>query len=295
MGPILGESFVPRGGGSPFGSYVPVVVEEGVLAGTPPPPPLSLASYNLVGGSPPGLGATYTAGLAYGGPGPVSRPLSPLPERFAGFGTWNELIAGGVVDRSYIEQEAERRKQEVDRAMDNQLARLESQCLEQCATIQQQAEYHTQMAERQIENSKRQHLAHISRQAELQTYAITQRAEVEKGRLGAEACRALTQQAEREKAAVLHESMRRAEDVWRQSQRALLEQAQRSKMDIDVQAQRRAADIEREARQAVSRVYISPSSTLPPVGAFGGPPAVGTLEPPRPGGSFVAPVPVIPV
>ena len=46
-----------------------------------------------------------------------------------GFGTWNELIAGGVVDRSYIEQEAERRKQEIDRAMDNQLAQLEAQLL----------------------------------------------------------------------------------------------------------------------------------------------------------------------
>merc|ERR1712187_1081262 len=132
------------------------------------------------------------------------------------------------------------------------------QCQEQRASIQQQAEYHTQMAERQIESHKRQNLAHLSRQEELQAYAILQRAETEKGRLGQEAARALSQQSEREKAAVLHDAVRKAEDIWRQSQRALLEQAQKAKADIDAQAHQRTADIEREVRQAVSRVYISP-------------------------------------
>merc|ERR1719352_1137515 len=178
-------------------------------------------------------------------------------DRVAGLGTWSELIAGGVVDRPYIEQEAQRRKQEVDRAMDNQLALLENHCMEQCASIKQQAEYHTQMAEKQIEGHKRQHLAQIARQAELQSFAIVQKAEMEKGRLGQEAYRALSQQTEREKAAVLHDAMRKAEDVWLQSQRSLMEQAQKAKADIDVQAQRRSADIEREAREAVSRIYIS--------------------------------------
>merc|ERR1712014_514063 len=133
--------------------------------------------------------------------------------------------------------------------------------------IQQQAEYHTQMAERQIESHKRQNLAHVSRQAELQAYAIIQRAETEKGRLGQEAARALSQQSEREKAAVLHDSIRKAEEIWRQSQRALLEQAQKAKADIDAQAHQRTADIEREARQAVARVYISPHSAMAPIGA----------------------------
>merc|ERR1711879_726465 len=104
----------------------------------------------------------------------------------------------------------------------------------------------------------------IARQAELQGYAIVQKAEMEKGRLGQEAYRALAQQSEREKAAVLHEAMRKAEDVWRHSQRALLEQAQKAKADIDVQAQRRAMDIEKDAREAVSRVYISPQGPLGP-------------------------------
>lgn len=179
-------------------------------------------------------------------------------DRIAGLGTWSELIAGGVVDRPYIEQEAERRKQEIDRQMDNQLAQLESTCQEQCASIKQQAEYHTQMAEKQIEGHKRQHLAQIARQAELQAYAIVQKSEMEKGRLGQEAYRALAQQSEREKAAVLHDSMRKAEDVWRYSQRQLMEQAQKAKADIDVEAHRRATDIEKEARDAVSRIYLSP-------------------------------------
>merc|ERR1719183_831143 len=112
-------------------------------------------------------------------------------ERIAGLGTWSELIAGGVVDRPYIEQEAERRKQEIDRAMDNQMAQLENHCAEKCASIKQQAEYHAQMAEKQIENHKRQNLGQIARQAELQAYAILQKAEMEKSRIGQEAYRAL--------------------------------------------------------------------------------------------------------
>merc|ERR1719324_849332 len=185
-------------------------------------------------------------------------------DRTGGLGSWSELIAGGIVDRPYIEQEAERRKQEVDRQMDNQLAQLESHCQEQCASIKQQAEYHAQMAEKQIENHKRQHLGQVARQAELQAYSILQKAEMEKARLGQEAYRALAQQSEREKASVLHDAMRKAEDVWRHSQRALMEQAQKAKADIDVQAQRRTTDIEKEAREAVSRVYLSPQGPLGP-------------------------------
>lgn len=204
-------------------------------------------------------------------------------DRIVGLGTWSELIAGGVVDRPYIEQEAERRKQEIDRHLDNQMAQMETHCQEQCSSIKQQAEYHTQMSEKQIEQHKRQHLAQIARQAELQSYAILQKAEMEKGRLGQEAYRALAVQSEREKAAVLHEAMRKAEDLWRHQQRALMEQAQKAKADIDVQAQRRAMDIEKDAREAVSRVYISPQgplasgqpvlvgpATVSPLGSFGG-------------------------
>merc|ERR1712137_1010009 len=113
----------------------------------------------------------------------------------------------------------------------------------------------------------KQHQAHITRQAEIQAYAILQRTDMEKGRLGQEAARALAQQSEREKAAVLHDAVRKAEDIWRQSQRALLEQAQKAKADIDAQAHQRTADIEREAREAVSRVYISPHSSMAPIGA----------------------------
>jgi len=181
--------------------------------------------------------------------------VSGLP---SGFGTWNELIAGGVVDRSYIEQEAERRKQEIDRAMEDQVVQLENQCQEQRTSIQQQAEYHTQMAERQIESHKKQHQTHVTRQAEIQAYSILQRADMEKGRLGQEAARALSQQSEREKAVVLHDAMRKAEDVWRESQRALLEQAQKKKAEIDLQAKKRTEEIEAAVRQAVSKVYISP-------------------------------------
>lgn len=183
-----------------------------------------------------------------------------------GLGTWSELIAGGVVDKDYIEQEAERRKQEIDRAMDAQIARLEDQCQEHRSSIVQQAEYHTQMAEKQIEGHKRQHIANVTRQAELQAYSILQRVEIEKGRLGQEAARALTRRSEHEKATLLHESVRRTEEVWRQSQRALLEQAQKSKAEIDLQTQRRTADVEREVREAVSRLYLSPHSPMAPVG-----------------------------
>lgn len=93
-----------------------------------------------------------------------------------------------------------------------------------------------------------------------------QRADMEKGRLGAEAARALSQQSEREKAMVLHNAMREAEEIWRQSQRALLEQAQKKKAEIDVQARKRTEQIEAELRQAASRVYISPQSAAHPLG-----------------------------
>mmetsp|Transcript_127878 Transcript_127878/g.408899 ORF Transcript_127878/g.408899 Transcript_127878/m.408899 type:complete len:142 (-) Transcript_127878:252-677(-) len=122
------------------------------------------------------------------------------------------------------------------------------------------------MADRQIESHKKQHQAHVTRQAEMQAYSIMQRAELEKGRLGQEAARSLSQQSEREKAMVLHEAMRQAEEIWRQSQRALLEQAQKKKAEIDVQARKRTEEIEAQVRQAVSRVYISPHSAMSPLG-----------------------------
>eukprot|EP00747_Dinoflagellata_sp_TGD_P032771 gnl/TRDRNA2_/TRDRNA2_136201_c0_seq1.p1 gnl/TRDRNA2_/TRDRNA2_136201_c0~~gnl/TRDRNA2_/TRDRNA2_136201_c0_seq1.p1 ORF type:complete len:311 (+),score=68.64 gnl/TRDRNA2_/TRDRNA2_136201_c0_seq1:33-935(+) len=268
----------PPGNASPMpgGPYPPQSMLPSPLASQPP----YSAGFNSYA-QPPGPGqgpyaggAGYSAGLAFsegsGRPGAAAAGPSGGGGSFNGLGnlgTWNELIAGGVVDKHYIEQEAERRKQEIDRALDIQLAQLESSHQEQKNSVQQQAEYHTQMAERQIESHKRQHIAHITRQAEMQALAILQRAEMEKGRLGQEACRALSAQSEKEKATVLHEAMRKAEDVWRQSQRTLLEQAQKAKSEIDTQAQRRTADIEREARQAVSRIYISPMSPNAPVGA----------------------------
>lgn len=226
--------------------------------------------------------------LRGGPPAPSYSPSGPNDggygfDRMASLGTWSELIAGGIVDTPYIEQEAERRKLEIDRQMDNQLAQLESQCQEQSASIKQQAEYHTQMAEKQIEGHKRQHLAQVARQAELQSYAIVQKAEMEKGRLGQEAYRALSQQSEREKAAILHAAMRKAEDVWRQSQRQLMEEAQRAKANIDVEAQRQAHDIEKEAREAVSRVYVSPQAALgngSPFGLPSGASPMGSFSPP---------------
>ncbi|CAE8607665.1 unnamed protein product [Polarella glacialis] len=202
-------------------------------------------------------GQECRASTAGGGFGGLSAP--------AGLGTWGELIAVGVVDRAYIEKEAERRKKEIDRATDKQLADMENECMEQRSTIQQQAEYHTQMAEKQIEGHKRQHQAHIMRQAEIQAYAILQRADMEKGSLGHEAARALSIQSEREKAAIQYEAMQKAEDMWRQSQRALLEQAQKAKLDIELQAKKRTEDVEQQVREAVSRVYIS-ANTANPVG-----------------------------
>jgi len=255
-------AYVPQGAGS-----------GGIQSFLPPPVPGARPGQEFLGEKggekPPGT----EAAAPYMGPGLNRSSMAPFDagfgmDRTAGLGSWSELIAGGVVDRPYIEQEAERRKQEIDRQMDNQLAQIESQCQEQTASIKQQADYHTQMAEKQIEGHKRQHLAQVARQAELQGYAIVQKAEMEKGRLGQEAYRALAQQSEREKAAVLHEAMRKAEDVWRHSQRALMEQAQKAKADIDVQAHRRATDIEKEAREAISRVYLSPNGAL---GVGGGP------------------------
>lgn len=249
-----------------------------------------------LGQGPPGWAHVPSAGCGLAGVGGSPYEASGAPGGSGGLsstlGTWNELIAGGVVDRAFIEQEAERRKQEIDRAMEDHIVQLENRCREQLSSIKQQAEYHTQMAEQQIESHKKQHLAHISRQAEIQAYSILQRAEAEKGRLGQEAARALSQQSEREKAVVLHDAMRRAEDVWRQSQRELLEQAQKKKADIDAQAKRRTEEIEAAVRQAVSRIYISPSGSLVAVGAAassGGCPGVAASgvagAPTSPGGA----------
>lgn len=251
--------------------------------GLPAPPPAVPSGHHSYvpvpnGGPalPPGAGVApgplphQAAMLSHGGcvPSGAASPFPAPPSVAAGsgyglanglganLGQWSELIASGVVDREYIEQETARRKQEVDRNLDAQLVQLENGYEEQKQSIQQQAEYHLQMAERQIETHKRQHLAHVTRQAELQAYSITQRAEMEKGRLGQEAARALSQVSEREKSAVLYEATRRAEEVWRESQRALLEKAQKAKQEIDGQASRRMADIEQEVREAVSRVYV---------------------------------------
>lgn len=271
-GPSLSYGGPPPSNGVPTGnrSFAPPPGPPGPPGPSGPPGPLGSLGPSI-GSFPPNVFGAATPPAPFGvHPGGL-HAAAPPPEPSGGsaFGTWSELIAGGVVDRSYIEAEAERRKQEIDRSMGNQLAQLETQCQEQSSSIQQQAEYHTQMAEQQIETTKRQHLAHVTRQAELQAYAIVQRAEMEKGRLGQEACRALSMQSEREKAAVMHDAMRKAEEMWRQSQRALLEQAQKQKAEIDSKAQKRTSDIEREVRQAVSRVYISPHSPMAPTPGAG--------------------------
>eukprot|EP00747_Dinoflagellata_sp_TGD_P084616 gnl/TRDRNA2_/TRDRNA2_162581_c0_seq1.p1 gnl/TRDRNA2_/TRDRNA2_162581_c0~~gnl/TRDRNA2_/TRDRNA2_162581_c0_seq1.p1 ORF type:complete len:540 (-),score=77.15 gnl/TRDRNA2_/TRDRNA2_162581_c0_seq1:166-1785(-) len=214
----------------------------------------------------------------------IPEHLPGLPERigtpnnafqdFTAFGTWNELIAGGVVDRSYIINEANRRKQEIDRKMDQQNALLETEYQEKRTSILAQAEHHTKLAEKQIDSHQKQHMQHVTRQAELQAYAILQRAEAEKGRLGQEACKLIASQLEKEKAKVQHDAMCRAEDVWRQSQRALLEQAQKVQAEIDRQAKEKAAEIERQARLAATRIYTSPlglpQGSEPPVPASAG-------------------------
>lgn len=174
---------------------------------------------------------------------------------FDRLGSWGDLLSGGVVDRHFLAKEAERRKKEIDRSLEAQVAQVDSDFLEQRAMIQQQAEYQTRMAEQQIDMNARQQVAHVMRHGEMQSLAAMQRADMERRRLGSEAARALAHASDRAKAAILYDAMHEAEDLWQKSQRELMEK----KVVIDAAAAKRTHDVDGLLREAMSRVYVAPT------------------------------------
>mmetsp|Transcript_26775 Transcript_26775/g.50361 ORF Transcript_26775/g.50361 Transcript_26775/m.50361 type:complete len:220 (+) Transcript_26775:65-724(+) len=166
-----------------------------------------------------------------------------------------------AIDHRYILAEAERKIKEVDAALQRQIAETDRRYEEERGGILQQAEHHTQLAEKHVASQAQERHAQLQRQEDIQAHAIGQAAEAEKARLGHAAAVAITARMEQQKAKVHHEATKAAEEMWRQSQRALIEKAHRAKLEIEAEAKHRTQDIEQQVREALSRIYLSPHTS----------------------------------
>lgn len=213
------------------------------------------------------------AGILVGlgpGPGLARAPLSAEGDNIADFWakSWNNMVSTGAgMDRTFVLQEAARRKQDIDRSLDLQLAELEDLCQQRRAKIQLQAEHHTRLAERKIEEHKRHYISHVTRQAMQQAYEISQLAEAEKRRLGEQAFHVIAHVVEQNKAGVVQNNAQVTEAMYFGARRDAIQQAQGMQQQISMQAQRRAEQIEQQARQALSSIYfpatLQASTALP--------------------------------
>lgn len=161
-------------------------------------------------------------------------------------------------DSGYILQEAQRKKQELDRSMAAQLGAIEASHQKAVDDICRSGEYQLQLVQAQIGRHKEQHQASLRHQLELQVCEIAQKAELQKKHLGQEACRLVRDKLDQQRAAIFNSATHKADEVWRQQQQRLWEQGQEAQREIGAQAQRQSADAEREAREAMERVYMSP-------------------------------------
>jgi len=173
------------------------------------------------------------------------------------------MINDGLLDQTYIVQEAARRKQDIDRALSLQLAELEDECQHRYASIKQQAEHHTRLSEEQIRSHMRNYIAHVTGQAEAQALEVSRRTKEEKERLGQDASLAIAQVVERTKAAVLHRQMRATESMHFESQQMMANQTQAMQQEMAMQMRRRHIEIDQDQKQAYSSIFCAPA--VPPV------------------------------
>lgn len=219
-----------------------------------------LASYPYTSSVPPPVPVVGDLAQSLRSTVAVEPPQGRLVGLSPGFSTlegMDGMINNGLLDHGYIIQEASRRKQDIDRALNVQLGEMEAECQHRYSAIKQQAEHHTRLAEQQIESHKRNYINHITGQTQAQALQVTQRASEEKQRLGQEANMAIAQVVERNKAQVMHRQMLEAEGLHNETQRALVQQTQGLRQQIAAQMKRRAEEIDRDRKQAISAIYAS--------------------------------------
>merc|ERR1719482_2164518 len=219
-----------------------------------------LASYPYTSTVPPPLPIVGSQAAALGSTVAVEPPpgrLVGIASGFSNFEGLDGMINDGLLDSSWVIQEAARRKQDIDRALSIQIAELESEAQHRQAAIMQQAEHHTRLAEQQVESQKRSYIAHVTAQTETKAAEVSRRAREEKDRLGQEARGLIAERVERTKAAAMHQQMLATEAMQRENQQYLADQTQALRQQIKTQTMRRGHEIDVTREQALTSIFNS--------------------------------------
>merc|ERR1719482_2179822 len=213
--------------------------------------------------------------------GPAYEPPAPAPHvptfqhisdhAETGIGDIVSWAQTGLVDQHFVRAEADRKKAEIDRALEHTLNELDLQWQHQRAALQQQADMARKHAEQQVREAEKAQLDLLQQNAAQSERGIAERVAREKGRLGEEAYAAIMRLAEREKKRISEAAAYSAEETFRKTQLYLRDQVFASNQQIHSEATDKIQKLEREARSALSLVYLPPNIQLPVDGIDGTP------------------------
>jgi len=193
---------------------------------------------------------------------------SPAETNLGDLVSWAQT---GLVDREFVRAEAERKKAEIDRALEHTLNELDLQWQHQRAALQQQADMARKHAEQQVREAEKAQLDVLHANAEASERGVAERVAREKGRLGEEAYAAIVRLTEKEKKRISETAAYSAEEAFRKTQLYLRDQVFASNQQIHSEATSKIQSLEKEARSALSLVYLPPNVQMPAEGIDGTP------------------------
>jgi len=196
-------------------------------------------------------------------PHPPQPPPGP-PGPQAGLGDLASWASTGLVDPQFIEKEAERKKVEIERNLENQLNELDLQWQHERSALQQAADLAKRNAEAQIQEAEKIHKELLYSNAERREREIEEGMNIEKGRLGNEAYAAIRRLTVREKDRISKEAARNAEENFQKAQMYLRDQTFNSNEQIKSEALSKIHELEQAARTALNLAYLPPEVQVPP-------------------------------
>jgi hypothetical protein len=212
--------------------------------------------------------------------GPMYEPPAPTPHvptfshiadnAETGIGDIVSWAQTGLVDQHFVRAEADRKKAEIDRALEHTLNELDLQWQHQRAALQQQADMARKHAEQQVREAEKAQLDLLQQNAAQSERGIAERVAREKGRLGKESYQAILRLCETEKQRISEKAAYNAEESFRKTQLYLRDQVFASNQQIHTEATSQIHELEKEARSALSLVYLPPEIELPADGTFSG-------------------------
>merc|ERR1719353_2475963 len=213
--------------------------------------------------------------------GPTYEPPAPAPHvptfqhisdhAESGIGDIVSWAQTGLVDQHFVRAEADRKKAEIDRALEHTLNELDLQWQHQRAALQQQADMARKHAEQQVREAEKAQLDVLHANAESSERGVAERVAREKGRLGEEAYAAIVRLTEKEKKRISETAAYSAEEAFRKTQLYLRDQVFASNQQIHSEATSKIQSLEKEARSALSLVHLPPNVQMPAEGIDGTP------------------------